>query len=458
MNKLYIAAFFIFISSVLLRFEHLHNTYLILSIFNSYIAVREIFKDDVRVFTIHKVVNLFILFFFIIANAFQYNSNSIVTSLHVKFSDFDYCIFQFWVMVILVLYNTVYSRFSNYNTVVRKYDYKLKSEPLLIAVSLIAAIIVFIHYRGDFVRLFFRGLVSDMSSYSEEMEVNVISSLLFGKIIRPIPVFCYIVGSICEISKRNKYLLFILMLLTSFPTGLARNAVAMYWLPFFIMEVPFFRKRNNFILVLMFGLLIIFPFLDNFRYFNGDISLSLSFNYFNSMNFDASQEMMYIMKNNVITYGSQLVGVVLFFIPRFIWPTKPIGSGAYIANNQGAFENISMPFWGEGFINFGYFGIIIFCIFLAIITKKIDNIFWNKRNSAVKLFHAFDGLYLLQIGCFLFLLRGDLLSSFSYLIGTIFSYYVIVKICLKQTKYYAQTTSNKRVLESLHWKDCSADR
>ena len=89
------------------------------------------------------------------------------------------------------------------------------------------------------------------------------------------------------------------------------------------------------------------------------------------MNFDASQEFMIAMKWQTITWGYQLLGALFFFVPRAIWATKPIGSGAMLASHQPrAFTNIAMPYWGEGYMNFGILGVVIFTIILAYSPNK----------------------------------------------------------------------------------------
>jgi len=86
-----------------------------------------------------------------------------------------------------------------------------------------------------------------------------------------------------------------------------------------------------------------------------------------------------------ITYGRQLVGALLFFVPRSIWPNKPVGSGHFVAENMLMtrysfwFTNISMPFPGEGYINFGILGIILFAFILALVSKITDN--WYQYNG-----------------------------------------------------------------------------
>ena len=184
------------------NFENIGSIYKILVLINSLIATIHIFKKPNKPFTMQKIVNIFLLFFFIIANASQYNSSSIVTSLYVHFTDSDYLEFQILVFLILILYNKLYSTTSNSHFFNGMHDsYKLKSKYILLFVSIIATIIIVIHFRNNPLKLFFRGFESDMLEYNEDMESNVASSLLFGKIIRPIPIVCYIVGAIEKISK-----------------------------------------------------------------------------------------------------------------------------------------------------------------------------------------------------------------------------------------------------------------
>lgn len=72
--------------------------------------------------------------------------------------------------------------------------------------------------------------------------------------------------------------------------------------------------------------------------------------------------------------GMQLIGSILFFVPRSMWESKPVGSGYHVAEQSGfPFLNVSMPFWGEGFLNFGIFGVILLMAILAYICKRLDS-------------------------------------------------------------------------------------
>ena len=256
-------------------------------------------------------------------------------------------------------------------------------------------------------------------------------NLLFGKFIRPIPFCCVVIGFLFQIPSKYRLLLTAEMLLALFPLGLPRNAVAMFWLPFCLLTIPFFKKKNFFVASLFLGLMVIFPFFDNFRYYTGSVSFDFNFSYLNTMNFDASQEFMAVIKMNIITLGRQFLGVIFFFIPRTIWPTKPIGSGAFVAESQHVFSNISMPFFAEGFINFGYLGVLIAVLFLAWFSAKCDKLFWlNKKSSK----NMFAGIYLILIGSMMFVLRGDLMSAYAYTLGASCSYMVVYKFTVKKNE------------------------
>jgi hypothetical protein len=118
---------------------------------------------------------------------------------------------------------------------------------------------------------------------------------------------------------------------------------------------------------------------------------------------------------------------LFFWIPRSFWPTKPIGSGAFLAEEQGFFfTNVSCNYFAEGYINFGIIGIFIFIIVLSFVTAKLDKMYWticvNSRNN------YFNVIYCVLLGMIFFMLRGDLMSSFAYSIGFLFSIWLVYKV------------------------------
>ena len=397
-----------------------------LYLINAAISTASLFSYPKQPYSLHKLVNLFILFFFVLANALQCSEKSIVTSIPIRFDQYDYLNFQIWTLIILLLYNLFYAhlkpkmKFKNY--VEKQYDISCF---LLIIISVISTLLVFAYYRNGLMLMFFRGVVEDemVEDIGVETDEGTLSLMIFGKIIRVLPFACYILALNYKLNTKVRIFLLVLMTLAVFPLGIARNAAAMYWIPVILFHFKIVEKTNYFIFGMMIALLIIFPLLDSFRRWTGEIYFLGSLGYLNTMNFDSSQEFMVVIKHNTITYGYQLLGAFVFWLPRSIWMAKPIGSGAYIADEYGAFGNISMPFFAEGYINFGYPGVIIFTLFLSWITIMFDKAYWKRIN-----FLFFRPYYLVIIGSIFYILRGDLLSSFSYTLATLFDIYVVYLI------------------------------
>lgn len=138
------------------------------------------------------------------------------------------------------------------------------------------------------------------------------------------------------------------------------------------------------------------------------------------------------VKENDITFGLQLLGAVLFWVPRAIWPDKPIGSGDFVAYEyiSSSFSllgnsNFSMPMIGEAYINFGIVGVCLIFLLVGALCGREDMRFHliNRYEAFTKgsyfSYAASMGMwrYVMFLGMFLFLLRGDLMSGFSFVFG-----------------------------------------
>ena len=399
-----------------------------LSLFNAEIAALSLlmFKDEP--FSIHKLVNIFVLLFFVFANIAQHVSNSIASSISMELTTGDYRRFQLVTLVILILYNFLYYVFRSKVPLNNKHHLRREISPNnLVVISTISIMIILWHFREEPIFLFFRGLEDTTRSSEESLAV----SLLFDKVIRVFPFACYLLSIIYKVSFYKRVYLFILFLIALFPTSLSRNAVAMFWLPVMVLSFPFLRKPYYFVFSFFLIILFVFPFFDNFRYFNGTINIDFSLDYLNSPNYDTSQNFMIAMKDELVTNGRQLLGVLLFWVPRTIWPTKPVGSGSLLADQHFAFNNISMPFFGEGYVNFGFIGVLLFVIILAFFSSRIDFRYWS---SQLVINDAFVPYYLVIIGSVIFIMRGDLLSSSAYTVGVLFSIFVVLLFSQKRRK------------------------
>ena len=213
-----------------------------------------------------------------------------------------------------------------------------------------------------------------------------------------------------------------LCLIIAFPTAVPRFIAATIYGGIFLMLFDSLKKNYIYPLTLLLGFIIIFPMLSNFRYESDNINLLELINHvtsnfkneYNTGNYDGYMMLLRTenyVENNHIMLGYSLFGNILFFIPRSFWPSKPIGSGAFIAEYfDFSFTNSSESLVAESYLNFGIIGILIYAFLLGKLTKKMDCLYWqNADNLFVKLTYAF------YIHLFMILLRGDFMTGFLYI-------------------------------------------
>lgn len=213
-------------------------------------------------------------------------------------------------------------------------------------------------------------------------------------------------------------------LLVSLPVAEARYWIACYYGSIFLVFLKEWLQQRIqlFRLGILSGLLLIFPLLSILRYdLNtvqkqfGSIKSVYLFS-FRGGDFDAYSSVcntIQYIQTTGITWGKQLLSVLLFFVPRDYWPGKGIGSGALVNQLPGSdFRNFSSPLIAEGLINFGITGALLFMSLLSWATFRLDWLYWqNQRYRFSQLF------YPALTGLLFFILRGDLLSSFAYTSG-----------------------------------------
>jgi len=278
----------------------------------------------------------------------------------------------------------------------------------------------------NFLKLFFRGVVTEDGS----APASQIIWLFQEYYIRPMPMIFLLIYSVYyhksekNVSQKMFYVLLFLLAFTFVsPTSVARFMVAALYIPILLAFTPIWNRNYSMPLSILIALLLIFPFLDKFRYFDPDrFDFSMDFSFLNVGHFDAYQNFTRIVEMDLITCGNQLLGALLFFVPRSIWSDKPVGSGAFLAENASFyFSNVSMPFFAEGYINFGVVGIAIFCLVFGCLVSLFDRRFWAGQKNDV-----FSRYYFMLFGLVFFMMRGDLLSSYSFLVGFTLSFFSVL--------------------------------
>jgi len=315
------------------------------------------------------------------------------------------------------------------------YTIRKNAIPILLSASII--ITYYYLYAIGFKNLLFR-------STNIIVGQNQMNMLITTHTFRNI-VICTATLAMIDANKRGKITIsliiaLICLLITCFPTGIERYMLAAFYLGLFINSFKKTRKGCWFSIVIIIGLVLVFPAINIFRNVlsssNTNVLKMISDaiqNTYLEGHYDAHQMFIsvqhYVQKFG-ITYMKQFLGTVFFFIPRIIWETKPFGTGYTVITklNQNNFTNVSAPLISEAYINLGIWGIIIAGVFLGKLIKQIDCKYWNNENdlSLIRIIYPFSIFY------FFFLLRGDLLSSWSYLFAQIFVGYMIWKFAIKK--------------------------
>jgi oligosaccharide repeat unit polymerase len=428
-------------------FSHPEKNNLVITVTNFVIViycVTRAFLFQKYNYSIYQFFYIFSLLFMGLAPLVQYKQ-SIQTVVGYDITDNTYIITNVILIAIFIIIDIIYgtyqprkklkppSKFQKSNTTkyLMKDTFILRLALLVLSsISLVYALYI---NQQDLTGLFYRDTFIDRVVIEDNM-IRILTG-----IIRPLAIFAFIFYFAIGKSKSFKTVLFLIAMLSCFPLSLSRFLIGAYWIPVLITIFQSLSMKKTLGYVYTLGLLILFPMLEVFRAFSvyverGDLMstfLEKTTVAFSSITYDTYQSLAFVIQSNFITSGQQLLGVLGLFIPRSMWEEKPVGSGFTVSNHYGlGFDNISMNFFGEGYINFGIAGIFLFAIFLAIAIRFLDREYWSiKSHRGLQLFPI---IYLIVLGIFAYLMRGDMLGSFTSTIGAIISvtlvYFVICVI------------------------------
>lgn len=403
--------------------------YLVLASVNAAVCSAMIFAPGAAPISLNKIVNLFILLFFVVANSIQFATDNLVISFYLPISRHDYIILQTATCIGLILFNTIYlavylpwSRRARHTDLCKRVSPERVNFKLLVTVSAVAALVTLALSGFDPTTLFSRGAWQQYADASPILGYKSVT-LLFQSFLRPIPAFCLLIGVISNQRLKKLAILLLLALFADFPTAIPRSLAAAMWLPSIIFLAEKYMSRNFAMLCIIAGILIVFPMLSSFRYTDeGMKKTAYGIESFNTITYDASQMAMAAVKTDSVTCGRQLAGAVGFFVPRRIWKDKPEGSGHLIANiHRSHYSNVAMPWPGEGYVNFGWPGVAIFTLALALITARADALF-RPSGKVCRRNILPEGCYLISASLLLFIMRGSLMASLSMLVGTLLSF------------------------------------
>jgi hypothetical protein len=321
-----------------------------------------------------------------------------------------------------------------------RFEYPLK----LVTMSFVACLLwIYVFGLPTLDQLMYR-ISADSSS---GIHLSGVASLIF-ETVRYVPFFAFIVYRLNYKRKTHLNIFFLVVILYLFPPmAISRFNLGVIYLTLLIILFPSLLKGFRVHLLLFVGFFTAFPISDLFRYKGApgiggvvkspfsDITSIFSFDYLLTESFDTYNSLVTVVDQNIVTYGYQLLGVIFFFIPREFWDSKPVGSGAYIAAlNDLDWRNISLNYYGEAFINFGYIGVLLFVLILGLSIRYLELIDLRMLTSRRK-FNMFVIFYLIMVPYIFFIMRGDLLSSVSYLasmgVAVIITIFIEVKFTWK---------------------------
>ena len=283
------------------------------------------------------------------------------------------------------------------------------------------------------------GNLFSRDAFSTDLDKTM--GLLFDKALRPLPVFAFVL-LLARAKQRGKVgpallVSLALMIVSCFPAAMARyNMACIYGAVLLLACSPLFEKKGLFPVLFLVAFLVVFPAANAYRWETFTLSMfgealvgaigNLSRG-FCAVDYDAysmiARTLQYVESFGA-TGGYQLLGSLLFFVPRTLWPAKPEGSGNLVCAAQGQTQlNISSPLPAEGIVNFGIVGLLLFAIAAALVCRYLDRWFVESE-SPLRLFYPFVCLLLF------FMMRGDLLSSLAFTSGYAISFLVLCLVCL----------------------------
>lgn len=245
----------------------------------------------------------------------------------------------------------------------------------------------------------------------------------------------------------------IFLLLTCFPTAVARNTAGIVYMGLYAVysfcEGKNKKKNVQYITLFIVAFVVLFPAINTFRNLKfdevniietlNDVSQNVGKNYLTG-DYDAFSMVGNVVdytKKNGMSYGKQFLGGFLFMVPRNIWPTKPVGSGSMVFTSfDKSFTNVSCPLIAEGYINFGIVGVILLSFLAGYICSRIDYMYWNHLNKEEFRYSFGNLIYPVLLPSYFFMLRGDFMSTWSNLFVYVVFFYIFSKYLLIGEKKY----------------------
>lgn len=414
--------FFVFILSKSFDFILNEDSHLVIISYYLLMSISLIFLMSERRISLFSVFYLFSFIFFSYVPYLEY-INGIVYWTHLEFTDDDYLYTNILILVMIIIVRI--GEFFSWRFISnKKFNIEIvahggKTLTVMVFISFLCLYLSLYANSFDISSMLFRG-AAQSSKYTP---VN----LIINNFSRFVTLLLFLSVYFSKSNVVIKLIFFVIALFCSFPMSMPRYFVAAIYIPIIWAIISTFHVKQSLIYYILFAFVTIFPLLDNARRIDNlsDYTFIYSMEFFLAGHFDSYQTLVRVIQQDIITNWNQLIGNLLFFIPRDYWDEKPYGSGYFLADTLDyTFKNISMNYFAEGYVNRGYLGVFIFLIALISFMHVADKMY-HKPNSRAGKFS-----FIVFFGIFIMVMRGDLLTVFSILFSYFFSFifcYMLVR-------------------------------
>lgn len=114
------------------------------------------------------------------------------------------------------------------------------------------------------------------------------------------------------------------------------------------------------------------------------------------------------------SFGRQLLLPAFFWVPRSVWPGKPIGIGDMVGESLNLWSvNVSAPMWAEGYANLGLAGVVILLAVFGRLARIADDYLVRTTTEIGEVLPTVSSAFFAANT--LILLRGDLTTGTMFL-------------------------------------------
>lgn len=282
------------------------------------------------------------------------------------------------------------------------------------------------------IALFHGSLFSSREEFSDAF-ANIFqdpaTAMLARMLLFYTPFFGSIIGLRSALEHRQQFWSLMFLIILSM-AAIVNNPIVnpryqLAGLAFFFIDYMFYGRRTRLLAVLLLVGVLLAPVFQMFRYDDDSQQNSYDNRLFAStllsMDYDAFPMSCYTMMavdSAGISWGSNIAGAVLFFVPRAIWPTKPEPTSWVIFDTAShsaelGTDNLSTPLMAEGYFALGWIGSLLIGLLYWGFISRVTLLSRQDPDSWAFLVRC------LLAGVVLIFLRGPLTVGVSAAVGSI---------------------------------------